>query len=191
MKVRIITMHTKKINSQKGYTLFEALAALLILLLVSAGMANGIRFGIEQYYKAMKASQAKVLCSTLSSVLSNDLRFTTYVAEKDGTLEYLSPGYSPEEEAHRGEYSTIWCLDDDGNPTDGLGQIAIGTVSGSELHKVLGGAAYPEELRARVTLFTYADDYFTVTLEVGDESKIYQTYTFDVLNLNHAELKTE
>ncbi len=51
----------------------ETLVALLIVSLLSMGIATGVAFGTYQYKQSVIRSESKVLCSTLSSIIRNEL----------------------------------------------------------------------------------------------------------------------
>lgn len=70
----VIEKVKNRICDKKGYSLGEALICVLLLLLVSGTMAEGIRFAIEQYQVSMELSQAEVLKATLETKITNTLQ---------------------------------------------------------------------------------------------------------------------
>ena len=64
-----------KLRSRRGMTLTEVLMALLILSLVTVGMAAGIGASLQVYRQATEASDAQMLASTLSTALMDELRY--------------------------------------------------------------------------------------------------------------------
>lgn len=64
-----------KLRDRRGFTLTELLCAVLIVLLVSALLTVGVRFAGRTYNSSMQLSEAQELCSTLTSVISDKLRF--------------------------------------------------------------------------------------------------------------------
>lgn len=81
----IKTTIKKKLNN-KGFSLAEMLVCVLILLLVSAAMTQGIAFAIGQYQDSMELSQSTVLCSTLKNKISSELRYLSYE-----DVDYVDP----------------------------------------------------------------------------------------------------
>ena len=63
----------RKVRGKSGYSIAESLLALLIVALLSIGIAAGVAFGVRQYNEAMSLSEARVLCSTLASVVRGEL----------------------------------------------------------------------------------------------------------------------
>ncbi|MBR2008586.1 MAG: prepilin-type N-terminal cleavage/methylation domain-containing protein, partial [Peptococcaceae bacterium] len=64
---------TKKLHSKRGMTLVELLSALIILSLVTGGMAAAVSLGSQQYQKSMRDAEAMVLYSTLWNNLTGIL----------------------------------------------------------------------------------------------------------------------
>ena len=56
-----------------GFSLGEVMVALLIVSLLSMSIATGVAFGMRQYNKAVANSEARILCSTLTSVITDEL----------------------------------------------------------------------------------------------------------------------
>ena len=66
-----------------GMTLMELLCALAVVLLVSAGMVLGVSLAVRSYERSVTNSEAQVLCSTLQTIVNDELRYA-------GTLEYAA-----------------------------------------------------------------------------------------------------
>ena len=66
-------------------TLVELLCALAVVLLVSAGMVLGVSLAVRSYERSVAGSEAQVLCSTLETIVSDELRYA-------GTLKYDEGG---------------------------------------------------------------------------------------------------
>lgn len=81
----IKTKIKKKLNN-RGFTLAEMLICVLILLLVSGAMTQGIAFAMGQYQDSMELSQSTVLCSTLQNRISSELRYLRYE-----DVDYIDP----------------------------------------------------------------------------------------------------
>lgn len=153
-----------------GMTLMELLCALAVVLLVSAGMVLGVSLAVRSYERSVSASEAQVLCSTLESIVSDELRYA-------GTLEYENGrvvGFFSQNHANQdSEYSRF--------RTDEQGRVLLGE------QKLLPNNAYPHGLRATVELAEYDRDtrIFTAVVTVTDRSggTLAQT-EFQVKQLN-------
>lgn len=176
----------KKIKNNSGMTVFELLCAVLILLLVSSGMASAVSLGVRQYQKSIRDSEAKVLYSTLMTVLSNELAYTTDIrvdavdgSGKGNVLQFQSQNYVIE-----GNLSTLM-TDESGDK--GYGQILLGNSKNtSENMRVLGKAAYANGLLAKVTSITYDNSNccFSVYLSIGYQGTECYGGEFQVQNVN-------
>ena len=171
----------KKIKNNSGMTVFELLCAVLILLLVSSGMASAVSLGVRQYQKSIRDSESKVLYSTLMTVLSNELAYTTdiRVDGKGNVLQFQSQNYVIE-----GNLSTLM-TDESGD--NGYGQILLGNSKDtSESMRVLGKAAYANGLLAKVTSITYDNSNccFSVYLSIGYQGTECYGGEFQVQNVN-------
>ena len=79
-----------KLRDRRGFTLTELLCAVLIVLLVSALLTVGVRFAGRTYNSSMQLSEAQELCSTLTSVISDKLRFCgTVTQDENGGLTQI------------------------------------------------------------------------------------------------------
>ena len=184
LKHKLMKNMLKRVRSTAGVTLAELLAAMLILGLVSSGMTVGVRFAVDKYNQIMRDTEAEVLYSTLSTVISNELRYTTRADDEDGD-GYVDTFFS-HSFASKSEYARFSVCDDDGNimTDDGAyGQICIGQ---STPKRILAAAAYNRNLRARVQSVKYnsTDRIFTVTLSIANGQEEMFTQSFDVISLN-------
>ena len=82
---------SRKLHSDKGFSLAELLVAILILLMVSSIVATGIPVAREAYQKVVLASNADVLLSTTVSTLRNELGTAQDVKVDGTTITYYSP----------------------------------------------------------------------------------------------------
>ena len=78
MKIR------KKLNSRVGFTLAETMLAVLILLLVSMIVANGMPVARTAYEKVVLTSNAETLLTTAVSALRNELGTAWKVEPRTG-----------------------------------------------------------------------------------------------------------
>ena len=93
----------RKLNNRSGFTLAELLVTILILLMVSAVVAEGLPAAVNAYRKAVDASNAQILLSTTVNALRGELS-TAWDIKVDGTtISYNS--------SHTGAESKIY-LDD-------------------------------------------------------------------------------
>lgn len=69
----------QKLCSRRGMTLTEVLMALLVLSLVTVGVATGVIASMRVYRQATEASDAQMLASTLSTALMDELRYARVV----------------------------------------------------------------------------------------------------------------
>ena len=104
-----------KQKKKAGLTMVELLCALAVLLLVAACMVVGVSLAVRSYDRSLASSEAQVLCATLQTTVSDELRYS-------GTLFYDQTGrltgfFSQE---HGGEDAK------DGFQTDENGQILLG-----------------------------------------------------------------
>lgn len=138
-----------------GMTLMELLCALAVVLLVSAGMVLGVSLAVRSYERSVTNSEAQVLCSTLQTIVNDELRYA-------GTLEYENDrvvGFFSQEHANAdSKYSRF--------TTDSDGRVLLGG------QKLLPNNAYPHGLRASVELTGYDEDegkrIFTAVITVKD-----------------------
>ena len=152
-----------KLRDRRGFTLTELLCAVLIVLLVSALLTVGVRFAGRTYNSSMQLSEAQELCSTLTSVISDKLRFCgTVTPGADGSLGSVE-----------GEGAAF--------QVDADGQLTLGST------RLLSSAAYPRGLRVRDVSLRYdsASGIFTVTLQVGTVDSTLAETSFEVRRLNH------
>ena len=149
-----------KLRSRRGMTLTEVLVALLILSLVTVGVAAGVGASVRVYRQATEASDAHMLASTLSTALMDELRYARDI-QADGS--FTSDTF--------GEGVSVGLND---------GYVEIGN------EKLLSEAAYAG-LRVKDSItVTYAGGVFHVELTVqsGTEDRDIRTVSFAVRALN-------
>ena len=78
-----------KLKDKKGLTLVEMLCTVAILVLVSMVMVLGVQLGVRSYAKSVSYSEAQVLCSTLTTTISDELRYSGTL-KVDGSGEQLA-----------------------------------------------------------------------------------------------------
>ncbi|MEE1411211.1 MAG: type II secretion system protein [Bulleidia sp.] len=169
--------NNKKRIHQSGFTLIEMLCVVILVSLLSMGMATGVSLAQKEFKKSMQRAQAPQLFTTLESILTNELRYTTgYTVQGENVETFFSVTY-----ALKKDLTSVVTVDEDGN---GYGQIVF--KAGETYKPVLGQSAYPDGLGAKVTRITWTGSYFTVHLEVGSNSSSGALIEgdFDVIPLN-------
>ncbi len=176
-----------KLRNNKGMSIAEALVAVLILLLVSGGLASGVSLANHYYTKTLRTSEANELFSTLESLISNELRYTGYAKlniNDNSLVEFFSPTF-PDEDV----YPTFVIVD--GNKEllddDKYGYVAIGNTNEDVYRYILAKGSYPNQLGVKIKFITYNEDHgcFNVELDIGTETigtLIDKTFSVRCLN---------
>ena len=146
------------------------LCTVAILVLVSMVMVLGVQLGVRSYAKSVSYSEAQVLCSTLTTTISDELRYS-------GTLKVDGSGNVTgffSQQFGSGDYTAF--------TTTPEGHVQLG---GKD---ILPAKAYPYGIKAEVKSLTYDDvsSLFTVRLSVKDsenKNTLAET-TFEVEKLN-------
>ena len=169
---------TVKRNSQSGFTLTEMLCTVLLVVLISMGLARGVSLASTQYRRSVRYSSSYQLFTNLQTIISNELKYTGSITLKNGNEvdQFYSVTY-----ALKNSRTRLYVLDDDGKVTDGYGQIAIG--DGKNFNYLLSSKAYSDSLGAKCNItYSKVNNLFTVTLSVGvnDDDTPYVEQTFSV-----------
>ena len=134
----------KKLRSSRGVTLTEMLVTVIIIGLMTAGVATGISASLNVYHESTQLSDAQTLSATLAQVVMDELRYATNVSGSDEAPTYDSMNY--------GEDAVI--------APNADGRLAV---NGIEL---IGSGAY-NGLKANIT-YPYSGGAFSVTIMVSD-----------------------
>lgn len=123
-----------------GLTLTEMLCCVVIMLLVSIGMVNGVSLAVRNYQSSLMASESQLLCSTISSLVTDELRYAGAVDWSTSPVQFGSPSYG------RCYFSQ-----------NEKKQVTLNTVSEAGIdtgksYKLLPSRAYHFGMRAEVTL---------------------------------------
>lgn len=155
----------KKIINNSGMTLVELLAATLIMLLVSMGMVAGISLSNKEFITSIRQSEAQEIYSTLSNLITNELRYTTMIKYKNGSNSEVESFYSVTY-AIKDDITSLVSLDEDDKETNDYGYLAFG--HNGSYNKILGASSYPNNLGAKVSI-TYKETskLFEVELDIG------------------------
>ena len=156
------------------------MVTLLIISLLSMAIATGTAFGVRQYRKAVTRSEARILCSTLSSILEDEFTNTQHVFV-DG-----SGNVARYDSQRHGNNISLLVKDSDGTvvSSGGGGYLFAGN------NELLSQAAYSkgfQNLCVESPELKYDNEakFFTVTLTVTDFGKTQKVTTkFDVIPLN-------
>jgi len=135
----------RRLKNKSGFTLAETLLAVLILLLVSVIVANGIPVARNVYNNVIVGANAQMLLSTAVTALRNELG-TARDVKTDSSEKYITY-FNAEREAYSlislaGENNTIQVQPYIVKPDGG----SITAVNGSKLHDLVSKAASNKDL---------------------------------------------
>lgn len=75
-------------------SLVELLSAVLVMLLVTSLLVLGVRIGTKAYVKSVSMSEAQILCATLTTLITDELRYAgTIQVEEDGRVGFFSQNF--------------------------------------------------------------------------------------------------
>lgn len=168
-------MHNK---SRGGFTLVEMLCAIVVLILVSMLMVTGVRLGVDSYAKSVSYSEAQVLCSTLKTTVSDELRYS-------GSVLLDESGKTTNTATPKGFFSQTYTNQTNPNQLLGFSQDENGRVLLGG-NKLLPNKSYPYGLKASVTLVSYnkTTRVFHVKITVTRAAQTLAETEFDVQQLN-------
>ncbi len=163
----------RAVRSRKGLSIAETMAALIIVSLLTMCLATGTAFGVRQYRHAMTRSEARILCSTLSAIVSDELSNTQEVTGTEAADGFTVATYNSR------RYKAFVQL-----KADGDGCLCAGS------NELLSKAAYSKGFQDLLVedpeiTFDQTANCFTVKLSIVDADKnpLVST-TFDVVPLN-------
>lgn len=136
-------MISRKFRSRRGMTMAETLTALAVFAILSVALVIGTTAAWKVYRKAVVASEARTLQSTLIQSLTNELRYAGNIRTVDETVLFDSETFG---------------LGVSVTASNG-GRIQIGA------YDLLPEKVYTKGLKANVAV-SYADGFFTVELTV-------------------------
>ena len=147
----------------------EMLCTIVVLLLLSGLLATGVRLGVFSFRKSVMASESQVLCTTLRTVVSDELRYAGKITTGNDTIKFFSQNY--------GDGATFSTNED--------GQVVIEADEGTS--KLLSSRAYPYGMKASVKISSYDSTtrIFKASVTVTDSSgKTLASSDFEVEKLN-------
>lgn len=77
----------KKLRSQKGFSLVEMLAATMVLVLLVLILNVGLNLSVKSYRTMTAESETQLLLSSVTNVLSDELRYARDIVTKPETTE--------------------------------------------------------------------------------------------------------
>lgn len=172
----------KKINSNAGMSLAETLIAVLILLLVSSGLVTTVVIASNQYKEANRYSEAKILISTLSNVLVDELTNASNVNYHVENDSIVFDSYTSERFFEKTSFET---------DVNGY-LIAKNMANTSENYNLLSKKAYVYDLKAKINYIYFSPkaNSFKLDLEIyNDDGGTYTIYSnkqltvMDIANL--------
>lgn len=159
-------------------SLVELLSAVLVMLLVTSLLVLGVRIGTKAYVKSVSMSEAQILCATLTTLITDELRYAgTIQVEADGRVGFFSQNFGGADGADGADGAGVSYFAADEN-----GQITLGGTP------ILSKRAYPYGLQAAVKLsYAKPENRFTAILTVcgADGGELART-EFEVKPLNQA-----
>lgn len=157
-----------------GLTLTEMLCCVVIMLLVSIGMVNGVSLAVRNYQSSLMASESQVLCSTLTSMVSDELRYAGPV-NWENPISFYSRSYGRRCVFAQNEERQVTL-----KPVDDGDYVGTG-------FNLLPGRAYHFGMRAKVTLSKKdkSDNTFLVNVLITDsQDRELVKNDFEVEKLN-------
>ena len=131
------------------------------MLLVTGVMVVGIRLGTQAYVKSVSMSEAQQLCSTITTIVNDELRYTGTVYKSSGSNGELGFFSQTQGGTATGSKGLYFAQNKDGQLILKNGE------SGAE-NKLLSKKSYPYNLKAKVTDFTYTPATSGATSGTGD-----------------------
>lgn len=157
----------QKLKCRRGLTLVEMVAAAGVLALLGLMLNTGLIMAQDNYNKMTSESESQLLLSTLTDLLSNELRYARdVVTDGEGNLQrYTSVNYGRNTKLSLNENAQL--------EANSLQMLSSGAY--------VNGAYWIETYR-----ITYQEDtcLFTVYLKLGGHYSIAKETTFSVRCLN-------
>ena len=199
----------RALGSLAGFSLTEALAAVVIVGLVTAILASGVALASRQYTQAMTSSEANMLFSSLQKILDTELRYTGEFKEEtvasQSTVKFDSKHYMAKETDGPGGTSTftqtgyLCTVVEDGGTAVISGPAKPGMLAMTSAlddpaalySPLLGSGSYNYGLQASVPSITYDSGRgcFVVNLVIskgaGEDLQTYVDETFTIRAMNY------
>ena len=160
----------KNCRANTGFQSWSCFLQLIVMLLVTATLVIGVRLGVKAYVESVSMSEAQILCSTLTTTISDELRYAdTIKVADDGKITFFSKNFGG-----TGSEGISFSLNENG-------QILLGN------RAILSKRAYPYELRAAMDLkYDQQSRIFSVNLKIMRASRaaVLAEDTFEVKAIN-------
>lgn len=182
-KAKLKKAYGKKLESSKGFSLIEVLAATLVLILIAAMLSVGIPGALNTYELVTATAEATTLLSTLSQSLADELRYATDIKlqNSDGvTLAgFTSSVYGQE----------VKPVEKDGTIQMVHTRVPAGGGTPITTHyPLLSEAVYTRNLQASISSITYDGHTFALTVSVYLSASTLNEQTEDVV-LGETEMR--
>ncbi len=166
----------KKLRCKKGLTITEMLCVLVVVVLLSAILVTGVQFGVKFFASTVAQSEAKVLCSTLSAAVKDELRYAQFVTVENSGFTYTS--------GKVGNRAEIYV-----DPDSGYVMVA----NNSSTKLLIGKGAYTYGATADLNIsFDQTTNIFTVELKIiSPGEKTLAETRFQIKRLNSGIAKGE
>ena len=154
-----------RLKNTGGFSLAEALLAVLILLLVSVIVASGIPVARDAYYKVVLAANAKTMLSTAVTALHDEIGTAWRIENvSDKSISYFSAG--------KGTKSLMDIDEEDGSITikdyislkDDLIHDVDKIKENDNKHELISGKGYTPQMYVTYTSIGYDKDQGVVTI---------------------------
>lgn len=165
-----------KLKNKSGLTLVEMLCCVVVMLLVSIGMVNGVSLAVRNYESSLMSSESQVLCSTLTNLVSDELRYSGPVEWEANPIRFYSRTYGSK---------CVFSQNDSNQVT--LNEIQLDGTPAQRGYKLLPNRSYHFGMRASVTLSKAAgkENTFSVIILVTDsKDRELARNEFEVEKLN-------
>lgn len=171
-----MTMVIRKLKENKGVTLVEMLCVIVILVIVTAMLTTGIRFGTKTYKKTVRESEAEMLMLTLTTRIRDEIQYagTTKVDSNGQLVSFFSQRYGEITTSGSGTGTVpVFHQDQDGH-------VMIGN------NYIVGNSAYTQGIRGDVSVkYVETAQAYEVVLHVKNQSgKKLKSTTFQVKPIN-------
>ena len=158
----MVILKSKKLKASGGFTLTELLMAIMVLSIIMAALGVLIPSTLRTYKRITQDSEASVLCSTLASEITSEMRYG---------VNFVDAGDFTYDSALFGEGVKV--------TTSADGIVFIGT------KELVAKKAYTSELKASITLTLLANNNVDVKIDVySDEHGTLAASEFTVDPIN-------
>lgn len=173
-------MMARKLRSKRGMTLTELVASMMIIGLLGSAIAVGTMTAVRAQTTINLSSESSILCSTISTAVSDELRYAkrvdTITVGGVDYVSYYSQTFGSNAYIHTEEGRVVigGKVKDSADPNDE-----------GFWYYLLGEKAYTYDLQADVeVVYNDTEDYFEVTVQILQGIKVWASSDFIVHRLN-------